>query len=74
MTKKQVRKIAQEIYDLNLTHDNPDSSQDEKARAEKRIISITKQIMCLPRGIETLGEIDSLVQQIIKKNNIKETI
>lgn len=74
MTKKQMRKVAQEVYDLNVVHDNPNSSDDEKSRAEKRIISITKQIMCLPRGMETLGEIDALVQQIIKTNNIKETI
>lgn len=73
MTKKQMRKIAQEVYELNVTHDNSNSSDDEKTRAEKRIISITKQIMCLPRGMETLGEIDAIVQQIIKRNN-KETI
>lgn len=73
MTKKQMRKIAQEVYDLNLIHDSSTSSDEEKSRAEKRIISITKQIMCLPRGLETLGEIDSMVQKIIKVNN-KETI
>ncbi len=72
MTKKQMRKIAQEVYDQNLIHDNPESSNEEKARAEKRIISITKQVMCLPRYIEILGEIDSMVQQITKKN--EETI
>jgi len=72
MTKKQMRKIAQEIYDLNIIHDNPESSNEERSRAEKRIISITKQIMCLPRNLEVLGEIDSIVQSIIKKNN-KET-
>lgn len=73
MTKKQMRKIAQEVYDLNLVHDSPTSSDEEKSRAEKRIISITKQLMCLPRGLETIGEIDSMVQKIIKVNN-KETI
>lgn len=73
MTKKQMRKIAQEVYDLNLVHDSPTSSDEEKSRAEKRIISITKQIMCLPRGLETIGEIDSMVQKLIKVNN-KETI
>lgn len=73
MTKKQMRKTAQEVYDLNLIHDSPESSDEERSRAEKRIISITKQIMCLPRGIETLGEIDSIIQQIIKQHN-KETI
>lgn len=69
MTKKQMRKIAQEVYEQNLIHDNPESSTEEKSRAEKRIISITKQIMCLPRGMEVLGEIDSIIQGIIKSNN-----
>lgn len=73
MTKKQMRKIAQEVYDLNLIHDNPESSSEEKARAEKRIMTITKQIMCLQGYMEILGDIDSMVQQITKKNN-KETI
>ncbi len=73
MTKKQMRKIAQEVYDLNLIHDNPESSNEEKARAEKRIMTITKQIMCLQGYMEILGDIDSMVQQITKKNN-KETI
>lgn len=73
MTKKQMRKIAQEVYDLNLIHDNPKSSDAERARAEKRIINITKQIMCLPRNLEVLGEIDSMVQSINEINN-KETI
>lgn len=66
MTKKQMRKIAQEVYDLNLTHDSVESSDEEKIRAEKRIMSITNQIMCLPRGIEVLGEIDSIIQKISK--------
>ena len=69
MTNKQKRRIAQEVYDLNLVHDNPESSEKEKKRVEKRLVSITRQIMCLPRGMETLGEIDSIVQQIIKNKN-----
>lgn len=69
MTKKQMRKIADEIYFLNLAHDDPATSSDEKSRAEKRIISITKQIMCLPRGVEILSDIDELVQLKIKNTS-----
>ncbi len=42
MKKKQMRKIAYEIYKQNLIHDDPESSVEDKARAERRIISLTK--------------------------------
>lgn len=68
MTKKQMRKIAHDIYEQNMIHDDPNSSQDEKVRAERRIISLTQQILALPRGVELLDEIDVMIQNIINKN------
>lgn len=72
MTKKQMRKLAHDIYEQNIIHDDPQSSSEDKARAEKRIISLTQQILTSPRGIEVLEEVDAMIQEIINKN--KETI
>lgn len=63
MTKKQMKKFAEEIYKNELIHQNPDSSKEQKLKAEERIMSITNQIMTEQNGIAILAEIDELVQQ-----------
>lgn len=66
MTRKQMNKFAQEIYQCELTHQNENSSKEEKAQAENRIMQLTKQIMCLPDGINVLMEIDAIVASKMK--------
>lgn len=65
MTKKQKRKIAQEIVELNTIHDSASSTEEERQRAEKRIFSLTEQILSSPHGLELMEEIDSLIQTLI---------
>lgn len=67
MTRKQMRKYAQEISECNQIHDNVSSSQEEKDRAAKRIMQISRQIMCLKDGLSIMLEIDSMVQSIMNK-------
>ncbi|MCM1324790.1 MAG: hypothetical protein NC218_11800 [Acetobacter sp.] len=64
MTKKQMRKLAQEIATQNKAYETA-KTQEEQAAAEQRIFSITKQVLSLPHGLEILGEIDSLVQTLL---------
>lgn len=64
MTRKQMKKLAKEIYQCELIHENKNSSMEEKNRAEGRIIQITNQILALPDGFNTMLEIDLLVQQM----------
>lgn len=64
MTRKQMRKVAQEIATQNKAYEAA-TTQEERTAAEQRIFSITKQILSLPHGLEVLGEIDALVQKIL---------
>lgn len=66
MTRKQMNKLAQEIYQCELIHQNESSSKEEKAHAENRMMQLTKQIMCLPNGINVLMEIDAIVASKIE--------
>lgn len=66
MTRKQMNKFAQEIYQCELTHQNENSSKEEKAQAENRIMQLTNQIMCLPDGFNVLMEIDAIVASKMK--------
>lgn len=66
MTRKQMNKFAQEIYQCELTHQNENSSKEEKTQAENRIMQLTNQIMCLPDGINVLMEIDAIVASKMK--------
>lgn len=66
MTRKQMKKFANEIYNCELVHQNENASKEDKAHAEDRIIQLTKQIMAFPDGINALLEIDALVVSKIK--------
>lgn len=66
MTRKQMKKFADEIYNCELVHQDENASKEEKAHAEDRIIQLTKQIMAFPDGINALLEIDALVASKIK--------
>lgn len=69
MTRKQMKKLAQEIYNCELIHQNEESSKEEKSRADNRIMQITNQIMALKDGINVMLEIDTIVQDLAAKNN-----
>lgn len=69
MTKKQMRKTAKEIISLEKIHRNPESSQDEISKAEKRIIQISNMLSCLPDGMDIMMEIDAMVQEELSKEN-----
>lgn len=68
MTRKQMKKLAKEIYDCELIHSSKTSSTEEKSRAEKRIMSLTNQIAALPDGINIMLEVDTFIQQMASKD------
>lgn len=68
MTKKQKRKIAQEIVQYELIRSNPNSTKDEINEAEKMIFLLTNKIVSVPNGLELMVEIDDLVQELILQN------
>lgn len=61
MTRKQIKKLAEEIYQCELIHRDENSSKEDKINAENRILQLTNQVMALPDGINVLLEIDALV-------------
>lgn len=67
MTRKQMRKLAKEIYDCELVHSSETSSTEEKSQAERRIMQLTNQIAALPDGINVMLEVDIMVQQMASK-------
>lgn len=68
MTKKQKRKIAQEIAQYELIRTNPNSTKDEINSAEKMIFLLTNKIASVPNGLELMVEIDDLVKELISEN------
>lgn len=64
MTRKQMKKLAKELYQCEQIHQNESSPKEEKSRAENRIMQITNQIMALNDGINILLEIDVMVQDL----------
>lgn len=64
MTRKQMKKLAKELYQCEQIHQNESSSKEEKSRAENRIMQTTNQIMALNDGINILLEIDVMVQDL----------
>lgn len=68
MTRKQMKKLAKELYECELIHQDDSSSKEEKARADSRVMQITNQIMALHDGINIMLEIDVMVQDLASKN------
>lgn len=69
MTRKQIKKLAEELAKLELIHQTSEN-KEEIMRVEKRIISITNQLMAEPNGLVTMMEVDTIVQN--KLNKIKD--
>lgn len=67
MTRKQMKKLAKQLYEQELIHQNPDSSKEEKNKAEDKIMQLTNYVMCLPDGFNIFCEIDIIIQDFITK-------
>ena len=67
MTRKQMKKLAKQLYEQELIHQNPDSSKEEKVKAEDKIMQLTNYILCLSDGFNILCEIDIIIQDFITK-------
>ena len=72
MTRKQIRKLAEQITKLELIHRNPDSSKEEKTQAESQIIQLSCMFEQVPGGIEAMFEVDELVQKNIAEYEKKK--
>lgn len=68
MTRKQMKKLAKELYECECIHQDETSSKEEKARADNRIIQLTNQIMALHDGLNIMLEIDVMVQGLANQN------
>lgn len=69
MTRKQMKKLAQEIFEQELIHQSESSSMEDKSRAEKKIMELTNKICSSKDGMQTMLEIDILIQELANKNN-----
>lgn len=67
MTRKQMKKYAQEMYKCELIHQSETSTKEEKSQAENRIIQLTNQILALKDGMNLFLEIDEIIQQQLFK-------
>lgn len=67
MTKKQLRKYADEIYENELIHRDANSSPKQKKNAEQRIMQISRNIFALPDGAKIMLQIDDLVKDKLDK-------
>lgn len=67
MTKKQKRKLANEIVELELIQQNS-IDEEEKNCAKKRIMEISHKLGSSLEGLEIMMEIDEMVQEKLKNN------
>ena len=67
MTRKQMKKLAKQLYEQELIHQDPDASKEAKAKAEDKIMQLTNYVMCLPDGFNTFCEIDIMIQDFMSK-------
>lgn len=66
MTRKNmVNKLAKEIYECELIHQNQNSSTEEKSHSEAKIIQLTNKIASMKDGINIMLEVDEKVQELL---------
>lgn len=68
MNKKEMKKLALQIYQCELIHDDPSSTQEEISQAEQKIMELTNKICSAKDGINVMLEIDIMVQELVEKN------
>lgn len=67
MTRKQMKKMAQEIFNQELIHQNESSTQEQKAQAEQKIMELTNKICSSKDGLKDMLEIDIMIQELAQK-------
>lgn len=67
MTNKQKNRIANELVHWELIHYNKEATSAQIKEAERKIIAISNQLMCLPNGLELMSEIDIIMQKKLEK-------
>lgn len=63
MNNKQLNKLANKIYNLEVQYQDDNLTEEEKKQIEKEINNIANQIFCLPNGFEVMGQIDEIIQK-----------
>lgn len=63
MTRNQMKKFAQEIYECEKIRSDKAVTKEDKLKAEKRIMQLTNLIMALPNGVNIMLEIDTIIQR-----------
>lgn len=69
MTNKQLKKLARQIYQQELIHQDSSSSKEDKSQAEAEIMRLTNMIMSFPDGMDCIVQIDDMVQKLLITNN-----
>ena len=64
MTKKECKKIAQEIAELELKIQNPEISEEEKSQFYKKMFELCSSVYAL----KDMLAIDTEVQKILKNS------
>lgn len=75
MTKKQIKKLVNQLVAQELIHSDPSSTKEQKSQAENRIIQLSGMLACLPNGLDLMTEIDFMIQEKLadkNKNSKKE--
>lgn len=67
MTRKQMKKFAQEILNQELIHQSESSTQEQKAQAEQKIMELTNKICSSKDGLKDMLEIDIMIQELAEK-------
>ena len=67
MNKKQIYKLANKIADLEIALLNPEISQEQKSKVEKEIMRYAGMLAVMPNGLETMTQIDNIIQKKLKK-------
>lgn len=68
MTRKQIKKYAMELAQLEQIRTSESSTKEEKLAAEKKIMNLTNQILLFRDGASALLDIDTMCQTFIKKS------
>ena len=68
MTCKQIKKYAMELAQLEQIRISESSTKEDKVAAEKKIMSLTNQILMFRNGASALLDIDTMCQTFIKKS------
>ena len=70
MTRKQIRKLADQIIKFELINQDKNSSKEAKAQAKSQIIQLSSMFEVIPNGFSIMMEVDELVQK--KLDELKE--